>query len=125
MRSRIPEFKELYISPHHLHDRWEELWAKLRATARRRGHWGLLDSVCERTILITVDNENISDEHKSSAPSMEVNGDNIQITLQHGRIMADSTGVVIDPEDGYKMLEALLQIPFPKMEPTFTPVADL
>jgi hypothetical protein len=36
MRSRIPEFKMVYISPYHLRDRGIELWIKLRTSVRKR-----------------------------------------------------------------------------------------
>lgn len=37
MRSRIPQFMSIYISPHHLRDRRTELWIRVRSNVRRNG----------------------------------------------------------------------------------------
>lgn len=82
MRSRIPEFQHLYISPLHLRDRGSELWAKLKFSIRQRrrrrnkmnhGH-ASTDSI-----------ESFFSTTSSSADDDDMSGDEQIETQQHHR----------------------------------------
>eukprot|EP00930_Biecheleria_cincta_P069410 TRINITY_DN57151_c0_g1_i1.p1 TRINITY_DN57151_c0_g1~~TRINITY_DN57151_c0_g1_i1.p1 ORF type:complete len:611 (+),score=79.89 TRINITY_DN57151_c0_g1_i1:127-1959(+) len=97
MRSRIPEFKVIYISPQHLRDRSGELWAKLRGVVK--GASPSSRSVSQRTILLTLDG--------TKETEVQADKTSVEIMLKRGHLTKDGDGILIDQEDGYDTIDLL------------------
>ena len=75
MQSRIPEFKAIYISPHHFRSRGEDLWKRLRGVMKS---WALLSSTSLEKLSRHQGHGESSDDDDAAIPK-EIQGDNINL----------------------------------------------
>lgn len=112
MRWRIPEFKMLYISPHHLRDRGTELWIKLKTSVRREYQRHSSDD-----LHILEDRENHNNMKKiricrkedgSGNGELRIAQSQLDIFIDFDGAVIDERGIVIPQNRGFPILLELM-----------------
>jgi hypothetical protein len=113
MLQRIPEFKMIYISPHHLRDRSRELWIKLKhnvhqQAARRR--LSFLDRRTKMELFQNMRHIRLCFNEIINESQVQVGRNQVDLILRtEGPPRAEETQIVIPPDTAFQVMSETMK----------------